>query len=731
MSAEATCAVRLSWRQIGLALCIVLLAFALRGAVSLQRAGADVWFWPTQGRDDHAYWMQAQAALKGDWPTQTHYYHPGQTYNLSMAGRIIGAGLPQLTLYMAWLDALTCAFVIGAGWLLTRRAWGGLFAGGIYALYPVAVFYATTLLIAPLAAFLLGGWLFLTLWQREKLTLWRTVLLGGFAGAIALSRMNLFPIAGLYLFWMLALRPGWWRGMLHLAVYGLVAALLIAPTTLHNYRASEGHLIFVATTGSAELYMANNRDGQGRHGVSPAMANIDTSYMAALWRDVQLMPEHIAGILAYKFALFFSALEPGNNLTFQASADATPLLNALPGNFHGVLLAGLLGIGVLWAQDRERALLIAALVAWIALSYTLTFAFGRIRHPVIVPLAAVAPCVLVAVWDGLRGKTAPVLWLRPCLMPAILSAVLIGFSGYVLTETDIPRLPRERTYRALPADAIAVDVAFGEVVLRGWRPVTLWPAAQNGWMNAAEAYTIELLWQVPQGTDIEHNFYLAYFDDGQRLAGLDRPLGAVGFPFTTTQRWQDDVIYGEIVSLRLDDVPLRRSGQMRVGVWYWDDDGLIVNVQPEGGGGNLLLDTLAVYKASHAPPAPDLRPVDVTFGGLIQLNGVDLPQAAARGETITLTMGWRALRHIDADYTLLIHLDDAQGNIAAQGDNHPIPGLLTSNWQPDVALFSRLPLTMPDVAGTYGLYVGLYDAAGRLPTGTPDARVHLGSIKIE
>lgn len=723
---------QLKWQHILLALLIVGLAFSVRSVVLVQRAAYDPSFLPVDGRDDHTYWEFVQGFVTGAWPpSEPHYFHPGPVYILGSSAALSGgADIITLSLIVVLFDTLTVGALIGAGWLLTRSIWGGLLSGAIYALYPVAVFYSTTLLIAPLAAGLIAWWLFLTLWQRERLTLWRTIGAGVLMGLLALSRLNLAPLLALYGLWLLSLRGKSRHFLLHASIYLVTIILTIAPTTWHNFQTSNGAFIPVASTGPLELYMANNRDSAGLHTRTPALDALDTDYTTALLRDIQIAPEHSLGLLGYKLALFVSALEPGNNLTVQASTDVTPLLQLLPGNFQWLLVFGLLGLGALWAQDRQAAGLLAVVSAWMLMSFLLVFAFGRLRYPVVVPLTLLSAYFFVSLREGLAGKKSWSSRLRPYVLPAVLCSGLLVFSAWVLV--DPRRLPPERTYTELPSNAQLLDVDFGDVRLRAWRPLQQWPAASLGWVEASEAYTVELFWQVTQTTPIAYQFYMGYFDGGIRYTALDRLLGGVSFPTTTTDLWQSDRIYGEIVSLRFDqDEPAFRSGQIRVGVWYWDDEGLIVNVPAATDSNNVALQTLAMLDPLNMPLLPDgVQPIAAQFGDLIQLTGYDYPQQGVADEVVDIVLSWRALANIDRDYTMLVHLDDAQGRLVAQGDALPVPNLYTSNWPPGVDLPGRTTLRLPQTPGTYTLYVGLYDAAGRLPTGTADQRIRLGNLTI-
>jgi len=83
-------------------------------------------------------------------------------------------------------------------------------------------------------------------------------------------------------------------------------------------------------------------------------------------------------------------------------------------------------------------------------------------------------------------------------------------------------------------------------------------------------------------------------------------------------------------------------------------------------------------------------------------------------DALTLTLTWSATQPIPGDYTIFVHLVDAQGALIAQGDAPPREGYWpTSHWQPDEAISSHHTLALPDDLpnGAYTLLVGMYDPA--------------------
>ncbi|MEO0597081.1 MAG: hypothetical protein AAF126_13290, partial [Chloroflexota bacterium] len=630
----------LRYRHLVIAVLIVLFALGLRYAVLSQRVAHDPSLYPVPGTDNYGYLQQAQEIFTGEFPrAEPFYFHPGPAYVFNGIYRLLGTQdlLPLLNV-LVLIDALTCGLLILAGWVLMQRIWGGYLAGIVYAVYPVALFYATTTLIAPLAGFLLAAFLAFVLWQREQLTLWRTVLLGIVAGGIAIHRLNLAPIVGLYVLWLFVLPISWQKKIVHSAIYSLLIVAIIAPFTYHNFQTSGGDFIPVATTGSLEIYMGNNRDSAGRHSYTLAHQNLEIDYMAGLQRDFQVAPEHAWGLFAYKFALFWSGVEPGNNVTFDRAREATLILDNNPIRFHWLGIIGLFGLAALWRRDKQMALFLGVTVGWICFGYVLVFAFGRIRFPAVMPLVLLSSYGLVAIVEHIRKREWSVI--KHYALPVLSIALLYVFVNWAL---DGPRLPFERTYASLPAGAVTTNAQFDNVTLVGWRTfpeVAGWSDVENGWIDAGQTYTVELFWQINEPTDIKYGFFLAFVVDDVRYDGIDYLLGAVSFPEQTTDEWRTGQIYGEIVSIRIDDdVPMGRSGEIRLGVNYRvEDDGMLVGVPLANGDAFLGLPPLAVYYdalENSADPTNTNEPI-ATFGDRIQLLNATISDTADAGETISM-----------------------------------------------------------------------------------------------
>lgn len=110
-------------------------------------------------------------------------------------------------------------------------------------------------------------------------------------------------------------------------------------------------------------------------------------------------------------------------------------------------------------------------------------------------------------------------------------------------------------------------------------------------------------------------------------------------------------------------------------------------------------------------PAP-MHAQTAAFADAGALIGYDVPAEITRGETLTVTLYWRATTATDAKYTVYVHLLDATGQRRAGRDGTPDDGLQpTSTWLPGtfIADAHRIDVPIDVPPGAYRLVLGLYD----------------------
>ncbi len=750
---------RLTWMHIALAIMIVLGAMALRMAVVVDRAAGDERFIPPFLSDSEVYHRFAVDVLHRQYPTRPYDYQPGVIYAYAALMALVGPSVAMLRFALCVVDGVAVGMVIAAGWLLTRRAWGGWLAGLLMAVYPVSVYYATTILIEPFAALLLAVWLVVVLRQMESRSRLRTILIGLLTGMIFVTRSNVAAVTVIYLLWAAAQRPGWRAWLMDCVMIVGGTILVLSPFTAWNVY-SGGKFQLLQTGGWWQLYSANNRDGDGTGGRSAAFDAEDrpndpnqAHWRDALMRDIALNPPRFGGLLLRKAAIFWSDAEPGNNDDFFVIRAISPMLQALPPlSFPYLAAAAFIGLWLLGLARRDQALFFWGVIGVLFAGVMISFALSRFRYPVVIVLFPLAAYGGVGLVEGVRTwralpKFSPVQWIGRVAVPLLLLMLLWAFPHWALTGST-PPVPPKSAFSALPDDAIPLHVTFGdEVVLEGWRssPYSLWwNWAAQGWadVNTFPAYTVELFWSIKAPTDTQYQFSIALSEDDIRYGALDRALGTVSYPPHTTNQWQPGTIYSELVSFQpTPDMPTARSIPIRVGVYTREgtiftqgDKTTPIPITDPASLTSVVLQTVAVYQT--VPAALPVPATALHFGtpqtGEVDLVSVDMP-AAAPGETVSWTFTWQAASDLKQDAHLFIHIMDANNALAAQYSGLPMPTLATSNWRTGTPLIADLPMTMPTTPGDYTVFIGLIDAqtGERLPINAPDNRPQIGVLTVK
>jgi tetratricopeptide (TPR) repeat protein len=424
---------RTRWRTLAPLLLALLLALALRLVV---------WRWYEfypLGGDEQEYLQQALTLLRERRYTELRLMRP-PLYGVFLAGCILL--VDSLVQNLRLVQALISTATVIPIWLLTRAllrwydpaaAYGRVAAVAalLCALSYTLAAYATELLTETL---FLGG-LALCLWlllragtpaaPRPAL---HAAAAGLVLGALCLTRsvgLVLLPLGALWLLaahlahappasrWQTRLRPL----LLPALLFGLGAALLIAPWSARNY-ATYGGLIVIDTTGAENLWLDN--DPAGREAVKAQLYAMGDDRLArqqlAAQRGLEVIrshPQHFAAKAAGELRRFF-ALEYTDDMRerrviWVPPAQVAARLLLGDGLWLLTLLAGVAGFclplrravpqaGMGWLR-RVAALfadprwLLGAWAAYILLTGLLFHVELRYRlplYPVLLPCAALA-----------------------------------------------------------------------------------------------------------------------------------------------------------------------------------------------------------------------------------------------------------------------------------------------------------------------------------------------------
>jgi len=202
-----------------------------------------------------------------DLPTgPTAWMAPVYTYILAGIFKLFGvysaASAWVILAFNSVCGALTCLTIYRIGericGLAVARATAWTWAVFPYLIYwPVRVVYDTCL-----STFLLSLALLVTLRLTEQPRLRMWLLFGFLWGLIVLTNPSLITLLPCCLFWLVVRAPQRWRPLGGAMVCVLVAAVVVSPWMLRNFRVF-GKFIFVRDNFPMELYMSNNDESTG------------------------------------------------------------------------------------------------------------------------------------------------------------------------------------------------------------------------------------------------------------------------------------------------------------------------------------------------------------------------------------------------------------------------------------------------------------------------------------
>ena len=125
--------------------------------------------------------------------------------------------------------------------------------------------------------------------------------------------------------------------------------------------------------------------------------------------------------------------------------------------------------------------------------------------------------------------------------------------------------------------------------------------------------------------------------------------------------------------------------------------------------------SIAAPDRTFTPPTPQ-HPVDVTLGDVATLLGFDLePETVRPGDTVTVTLFWRAEAESHTSYNVFLHLIGSDGALVAQSDGVPANWARpTTGWLPGEFITDMRTLAIPPTVplGDYTLSTGLYVPGG-------------------
>lgn len=303
--------------------------------------------------------------------------------------------------------------------------------------------------------------------------------------------------------------------------------------------------------------------------------------------------------------------------------------------------------------------------------------------------------------------------------------------------------PADATLRAegfTPAAVIFGDEAGAALALRGYRVET----------DRYGELVITLVWEALRTVKEELRVHVSYLNRELQTLHDSR------FYPSTASLWYPTTLWTPGQAVLVQTLPWTLESDyfvLGVGVaigeagWEEGERLTIQRVEPslptlEGGslvrlGGFAYAADAAAWRSVAPVAGASSQPLDAAFEGGLRLEGAVVPTAARRGESLPVTLFWRADATPSVDYSVFVQVLDVSRANVAQWDGAPadaVSRLPATNWPRDwrgaQQLTVSLPATLP--SGAYAVIVGMYDwqSGARLHVGDRDM-VEMGSVTIE
>ena len=456
---------------------------------------------------------------------------------------------------------------------------------------------------------------------------------------------------------------------------------------------------------------------------------------SGLWTMVSFIP-------IYGSWLLFNHIRSGDTLGLAPSvpigalftlrpADFLLTIPYLPELFRSFWLdwsPGIIGYGPDWLYGIAAFFLLAALLGWFWPS-------GRLAQPTLITtihlfwvlsLGAAFVAVKTLMIRDVGFLVPEGRWLLPA-WPSLAWLVGVGWakwwpvakrhivcngttavfpvSALLLVTILMPHLYPQATHltshEQIPANATPVQLLYNEQI----ELVAL--EADN--LTIGQPSPITLYWHSQQPS--QHTYtvlaqLLWLHENGWRK--IEEQSSFPGSGLTPTNRWQRDGRYKDKMILQPDAV---LDGPTEVVLAIWLLNGGQATTQKHGQPVEWPFVAKLTVRPADPLSLPDqLLPAAVDFDNQFRLMGLE---TAVSGE---VTLWWQAQQPVAGDFTIFVHLLDAQGQLIAQSDQRPAAGSSpTHRWQPgDVIRDSHQLPPLPD--GGF-LYIGAYETATgqRLP----------------
>ena len=330
----------------------------------------------------------------------------------------------------------------------------------------------------------------------------------------------------------------------------------------------------------------------------------------------------------------------------------------------------------------------------------------------------------------------------PKVVSRFVSLVSLGWIAWVgLVAPWLVLMPAYRPPALLASDRLPDGIQVPQEILFGDSVTLLGHSLPRLDTRVDEFVPITLYWRSTRPLADDYVLRLAAYDiDGRSLqVHRDFTPGAGTFP---TSFWKPGDTFAETYGVRLSagaDVPTLIDYRL---AWY--KPGTRLSLQPVCPGQPVCdqrIGNIPVRMGRAAAQRWQNMPAQYRLGDIADILEFDAPDSARPGDTITLTLTWRARSDVTASYTAFVHVISADANLVAQLDSVPRGGRFpTQYWFAGDIVPDQfaLPVHADAPPGAYKIKIGLYETQSRdrLPVfsaageALPDGLVPLLDVRI-
>jgi hypothetical protein len=292
-----------------------------------------------------------------------------------------------------------------------------------------------------------------------------------------------------------------------------------------------------------------------------------------------------------------------------------------------------------------------------------------------------------------------------------LGAVLLGWAIplAILIPTYAYPQPLQR-----PID-VPVTYAFGESIeLIGYQTLEA--------VRPGQTTRVHVCWQAAAPVPENYTVLLEVIGpDGQTYGQLATYPGRGNF---ATRFWTPGVPFCDRYDVAIDPtLPAPAQAWLHLALLRGArpadlGDSRLPVIEPDGRRAELDAAVLPLRVAADGRPAAPEQPLDYRFGDALRLRGYSLALEPAT-RSLQVTFQWQALRALDEDYAVFVHLRDSPVSAYAQSDSAPRAGWYPTHlWQAGEVVDDTHWLVLPaGNAPPLSLYVGVVQAGPgvRLP----------------